>query len=271
MPEVLRRFQAAMVGMGKVVGPDEDGLYVWRTRGFEEAQATIALLWRFLGPVKRRQARAALREVVNGYRLGQLKARKTRPVRLRHPVSTAPAARNIDEDELERAWAAGFLDAEGCFGCYRSRARKGGPDWYRIRVSAAQHGEIAAPADVLIRLQRVFGGLGRIERHGDPDDFRWTAEGTDALELVLTLTREWLGQVKRDQADVALRHFRSQIRLKGDGTHCVRGHQYSAVRMRGGRLRKICLPCDRINSRKRRAAAGISPRQFRNVARRYTF
>ena len=43
-PEVLRRFQVAMLGMGKIVGPNEYGVYVWRTRGFEETQATIALL-----------------------------------------------------------------------------------------------------------------------------------------------------------------------------------------------------------------------------------
>ncbi len=72
-PEVLHRFQAAMLGMGKIVGPNEYGIYVWKTRGFEETQAAIALLWRYLGPVKRAQATAAIREVLDGYRSGRQK------------------------------------------------------------------------------------------------------------------------------------------------------------------------------------------------------
>src|SRR4029077_11851899 len=117
----------------------------------------------------------------------------------------------------------------------------------------------------------AFAGLGRIERHGDPDDFRWLAEGTEAVDYVLAQTGRWLGAVKTDQAQLALRCFRAQVRLKGSDTHCVRGHEYTGSSMRGGRLRRICRPCDRINARLQRAAAGIAPRQFSNVLRRYTF
>jgi hypothetical protein len=45
-----------MLGMGKIVGPNKYGIYAWKTQGLEETQAAIALLWRYLGPVKRSQA-----------------------------------------------------------------------------------------------------------------------------------------------------------------------------------------------------------------------
>ena len=260
-----------MLGLGKIVGPNDYGIYLWKTHRLEETQAAIALLWRYLGPVKRSQASGAIRQAFNGYRSGQLKARRSRRATVHHVNHPVLMASESDADVVERAWAAGFLDAEGCFGTYHSRSRSGGPDWHRIRVSATQHGQVGVPADVLLRLEQAFAGFGRIERHGDPDDFRWLAEGTEAVDYVLARTGRWLGTVKSDQAQAALRRFRAQVRLKGDGTHCVRGHSYTRVAMSGGRLRRICDPCDLLSERRQRASQGISPRQFKNVARRYTF
>jgi hypothetical protein len=271
VPEVLHRFRGAMLGMGKIVGPNEDGIYVWRTRGFEETQAAIALLWRHLGPVKRAQAAAAIGEVLDGYRSGRLKARGSRRPRNDHIAHSATGSATAPAHDLERAWAAGFMDAEGCFGTYHSQARKRGPDWRRIRVSAAQHAQVGAPAEVLVRLQAAFSRLGRIKRHGDPDDYKWLAEGAGAVEHVLQRTAPWLGPVKLAQAALARETFGGQLRLRGNETHCVRGHAYTGSSMRGGRMRRICRPCDRITSRLRRAATGILPRQFKDVTRRYTF
>lgn len=62
----LDRFQRAM-GFGKVVGPWPNGKfsprYHYRVGRFAEVQAAIALMWTWLGPVKKEQARNALREV----------------------------------------------------------------------------------------------------------------------------------------------------------------------------------------------------------------
>jgi hypothetical protein len=270
VPEVLHRFQTAMLGMGKILGPNEYGIYVWKTRGFEETQATIALLWRYLSPVKRAQASAALKEVLDGYRSGRLKARRSRLARRDHVMHAATRSARVRADDLERAWAAGFMDGEGCFGLARSMKRKKGPQWYRIRVSASQHGGVGVPAQVLKRLHAALGGLGRIEKHGDPDDYRWLAEGADAVEYVLRRTEPWLGPVKVAQATTALEKFRAQVRLKGDATHCVRGHVYSGVALRGGRLRRICRECDLFYKRRRRVADGVPQRKFRNPTRRYT-
>jgi hypothetical protein len=267
----LTRFQTAVLGIGRIVGPNDDGMYRWESRSFCEGQATVALLWRYLGPVKRAQATRAILEFLAQYIPGKRKARRTRLQLALHTVHAQHQSQMLSDDEIEGIWAAGFLDAEGCFGVVRSLTRKRGPAWYRIRASASQHGEVGIPAEVLIRLRAALGGMGRIECHGELDDFKWLVEGEDRIEQVLTRVGLWLGETKRLQAREALARFRAQTRLKGDTTRCVRGHVYTRIAMKGGRPRRICNPCERITDRMRRAAAGIPPRQFKNPARRYTF
>ncbi len=232
-----------MLGMGEIVGPNEYGIYVWKTRGFEETQATIALLWGQLGPLKRAQASAALKETLDLYRSGRLKARASRRRRNDHIAHAATSVATASADDRERAGAAGFMDAEGCFGLARSMKRKNGPQWYKIRVSASQHGNVGVPAQVLTRLHAAFDGLGRIER---------------------------LGAVKVTQATTALKAFRPQVRLKGDATHCVRGHAYSGVALRGGRLRRICRECNLIYKFRRRASKSGPQHKLTKPPHRYT-
>lgn len=65
---VLHRFRD-VVGFGVVMGPNGPynkgpkarPLYYFRVRGFEKVQAVMALLWSWLGPVKRAQAQATLK------------------------------------------------------------------------------------------------------------------------------------------------------------------------------------------------------------------
>ena len=270
-PEVLHRFREAVLGLGEIDGPDDNGMYFWKTEAFEDSQAVVGMMWSFLGNVKRAQAARAIRRVVDGYRNGILTGRKRRKRWPPHPTHALGESHPFTADDAERAWAAGFMDAEGCFGLARSRARKRGPAWYRLRVSASQHGEVGRPADVLRRLHAAFGGVGRIERHGDPDDFKWLAEGEAVIQHVLDRTAPWLGAVKLAQAAMSVERFKRQTRLKGDATRCPRGHEYTSVLTPSGDQRKICRPCDRINSGTRRAARGIPARQFRDVSRRYNF
>ncbi|MEP6693349.1 MAG: hypothetical protein ABJB39_01745 [Chloroflexota bacterium] len=263
VPPLLERFQRAMLGMGRVTGPTDEYVYALRFNAREEAELVLQLLWPDLGSVKRTQARCAITLVEQN--VGLYRTRKSRK-QAPHVPDAAP--RSIGE--IDRAWAAGFLDAEGCFGLNRGRTRARGPAWYRVRVSADQHGVVGIVPEVLVRLQRTLGGLGRIDRHGAPDDYKWSVEGPAAIEEVLALTSEWLGQEKREDARNALTKFTTQIRLKGDATRCVRGHLYTRVAMKGGRLRRICNACERLTDRARRAAIGVPPRPFKDVSRRYT-
>lgn len=62
----LDRFQAAVCGLGRIIGPYQTrGKPVWfyRTSRFEHTQAVLAMLWRFLSQPKRDQATAVLRYV----------------------------------------------------------------------------------------------------------------------------------------------------------------------------------------------------------------
>lgn len=145
-----------------------------------------------------------------------------------------------------------------------------GPQWYRVRASASQHGDPGIVPEVLRRLQDALGGIGRIERHGDVDDFKWLVEGDGLVQSALDTLAPWLDQEKAAIGHRALDAFRSQVRLKGDATHCVRGHEYTYTAMRSGRMRRICNLCARLQDRRERARRGIAPRAFKNVARRYT-
>jgi hypothetical protein len=268
-PEVLFRLQAALLGMGSITGPNDDDMYFWRAGAFAEAQAAVALLWSELGPVKRRQAATAMRAVQRQYDLDLFVTRGPRRRGRVHDEHLTTRRTRGTREELDLAWAAGFLDGEGHFGLPRVGPRKNAPDWHRIRVSATQNGLPGLPPDVLFRLVRIFGG--KIERHGEPDDFRWLMEGVRKVEAVLRQTRPWLGTVKQEQAAHVIQGFRSQIRLHGDASRCARGHEYSSVYLSPTGPKRRCNACARITSRIKRARAGAKPRQFKNVARRYTF
>lgn len=269
LPEVLLRFQAALLGMGNITGPDDSDMYFWRASGFSDAQATVALLWPQLGPVKRAQAAVAMRAVQRQYDTGAYTSRGPRRPRLAHAEHFGSALPTLSEIELDLAWAAGFLDGEGHFGLPRAVRRKNAPDWRRIRVSATQNGLPGQPPEVLHKLVRIFGG--KIERHGEPDDFRWLMEGIRSVDGVFLRVRPWLGTVKQEQARSAIDRFLGQTRLHGNSSHCARGHEYSGwYVMASGRRKARCNACARLLQRMKRAAKGIKPRQFKNIARRYT-
>jgi len=270
VPDVLVRFQRALRGLGSIGNPDRD-VYQWRTTDYSQSRDALALLWPRLSAIKRRQARAAIALVDAQYASGRYRARPWR--RKPRLLITNPRRRDLtasDNERLDRAWAAGFLDAEGCFGLVRGRARVGGPRWYRIRASASQHGKVGVPAAVLVRLHRILG-VGRIERHGEIDDFKWVAEGLPAIERVLAVVGPWLGSVKSEQAVDSMRAYASQTRLKGDEDRCKRGHLYDRrVTLKTDRTRAYCKACARLLARRQRAALGITPRAFRDISRRYT-
>lgn len=249
-PHVLVRFRRA-VALGRIGQRDSDGVYRLRASG-SSAHALIALLWPHLGAIKRRQAAAALRHV-------------SAPIEVRQPWRRRRSTARTEE----LAWAAGFMDAEGCFGLARAARRADGSRWYRIRVSASQHGALRRPPEVLGRLHDALG-VGRIEIHGDHDDFRWVAQGETAVQDVLVAIGDQLGPVKRQQAARALAGYRRQRRYHGDREHCARGHAYDYRTEKSGRSRAVCLTCARLRDRAKRAEAGVPPRRFKDVTRRYT-
>src|SRR5438067_5383028 len=66
IPFVLQKFQRAMLGVGAIYA-EPDGLYKWRAGGRIGAELTLALMWPWLGTVKRAQAAIALATVERQY------------------------------------------------------------------------------------------------------------------------------------------------------------------------------------------------------------
>jgi hypothetical protein len=264
VPELLERFKVAALGTGRLEPPNKNSVYSWRARGRIDAELTLALLWPHLGSVKKAQAALALDLVERQYANGSItrRALRYRPQYEPHPLKTSGS----DFDAVSRAWAAGFLDAEGWFGVVRGTKRKDGSDWLRVRVSAPQHSSDGTHPEVLVRLRQVLGA-GVIERHGEPDDFKWVVEGRSGVARVLELTAPWLGEVKRAQALLALATFDGQERRRSeDPTRCKRGHLFDRVVVTAsGKVRKYCNACARITERARRQKRGAKPRQMRNL------
>lgn len=250
-----------MLGVGRI-DPQRGGLmHKWCAGGRATAELCLALMWPWLGPVKRAQALGAIRVVDRQYAEGR---RRVRPGRYRPTLVAHEIVSPGDARSLELAWAAGFLDAEGYFGLPRSYERSDGSCGLVTRASVSQHGLPNIPADVLVRLRQVVGG--RIEPHGDIDDFKWVIEGTQNVRAVLEAVRPWLGTVKITQATVALAKAESN-RVRGDSEHCARGHVYDRIYRRpNGAIHRICNACDRMNDRAKRVESGGRPRALRSAS-----
>jgi hypothetical protein len=126
LPAVLLRFQRAVGGLGRIGGPERDDLYECRSSMRLEAFAIVALLWNDLGAVKRRQANGAIKAFLNQYESRTVEARGGRHVSRVFDLVKASPSGPSDSHQLELAWAAGFLDAEGCFGLAKGNKRVAG-------------------------------------------------------------------------------------------------------------------------------------------------
>jgi hypothetical protein len=127
-PQVLERFKRAVM-VGKVYGPYDLSRYgkqpqwCYEAYAFEHVQAVVAMLWKWLSPVKRQQATRVLLE---------LKAQYPENIRLRH---TSPAVINaarthckhghpFDESNT-RIVSGGHRQCRTCYQERLERARRG--------------------------------------------------------------------------------------------------------------------------------------------------
>lgn len=133
-PQVLERFRCAVGGLGKVTGPWDRARYApnrqsqwcYEVWSFERVQAVVAMLWKWLSPVKREQAKRALLEV---------RAQHLENVRMQH---NSPAAINAAKthcklghpfDEMNtRINSRGHRRCRTCYEGYLERARHGTPN-----------------------------------------------------------------------------------------------------------------------------------------------
>jgi len=248
MPEVLERFRAAVrVGTngGPKLLPGRLPMYRWTASSKSDVDELFSALWPYLSAVKRRQLAAAVR-------IGDVGDR---------PPSLG---------SHERAWAAGFFDAEGNVSLRAHRTHTG---YFIAEASVTQTSSDVHSAE-LERFKAAVGPLGKIYgpfgAESDARVYRWKVYREDEIAVVLHCLAPWLGTVKRDQFDRALRILAEQALLpRGNPawgirkTHCKNGHEYTEARLRpyrsrgGGVMRrpsKQCLVCARDQARANRAA-----------------
>ena len=111
----------------------------------------------------------------------------------------------INREEL--AWAAGFIDGEGCFGFY-TYTQKGRSTLYgMIKLEVVQVDRRA-----LDRIQKAIR-VGNVTGPYDRKNPKWTpihhlqVYGIEDITIAAHLLDPWLGPVKRDQAATAIAQY----------------------------------------------------------------
>lgn len=106
-----------------------------------------------------------------------------------------------------RAWAAGFLDGEGCIGIYTQHER------YVLNVSASQ--SVREPLEILLAM---YGGSihadNRPGGYGGRGVWAWRISGQRAADALIDVVDFLV--VKRGQAEIALEFFSSTDRFGKD-------------------------------------------------------
>lgn len=196
LPEVLLRFRSA-VASGAIYGPFPNGSHTWHLRG-AAIIPVIALMWPWLGPVKRGQFDAALGAYNNASTSG-----RGRDLEFEQPVvqSDVVASHGF-------AWAAGLFDGDGST-CNSIRHLKGGVISCGIKASVSQGGPTGVP-EVLERFQSVVG-FGRIYpsiwRNAVDPGYDWTVQAYRDVRRLRDLVGPFVGPIKAAQMDQALVRF----------------------------------------------------------------
>src|SRR6266498_4651747 len=128
----------------------------------------------------------------------------------------APPAPDLDNAKL--AWAAGFFDGEGSTMVYAQDSR---PGYLRLEVAVPQADHDGVPT-VLVRFQKAMGGLGRIVGPEADDLYKWVSGGRLEAMAAVALIWDHLGEVKRVQANDAIKRFLNQYESKASLARCGR-------------------------------------------------
>lgn len=138
-------------------------------------------------------------------------------------------------------WLAGFLEGEGCFGCYNRKLS--------VRASQVQKWPLEKCR------QLVAGPFYRREAKGNANvAYQWAVEGRNAAGLMMTVYA--LMSPKRKAAiRKALKEWRQIPIRRGEWFHCPQGHAYTKantiLQQRGKSLRRRCRVCEQTREKTR--------------------
>lgn len=94
--------------------------------------------------------------------------------------------------DVEYAWAAGFIDGEGHFGC-----RQATKNTFQISIQVHQKGR-----EPLDKLQKIFGG--KVYITGRPGIFKWSIQKREDVVSAYEKLKPYLSKVKQLQAEIAI-------------------------------------------------------------------
>jgi|SRR5713101_3620263 len=187
-PLVLLGFKAVVGGIGNITGPYRGYLFYWKTTQIQAIDTIATALWPFIGQEKREQFMVAMGLAGKALPLDLLSSRSY-------------------EDEMERAWAAGFFDGEGSIGVGGRRLQPGA--YYQPSMEIPQSSADGIP-DSLLRFRDLVGA-GSITGPHPPRNpwarlpsYRWELGGHQRVETVAGILWPFLGSVKRSQIEWAL-------------------------------------------------------------------
>lgn len=154
--------------------------------------------------------------------------------------------------DADLAWAAGFLEGEGCFGFYGGKRSRGGMRTAALLVSACQN-----QSEPLERLQNIFGG---VISHS-ASRYEWRLNGHAAAPAMEALLPEMSERRQNAILEALKRHYDKQAELEArrDSPVCPRGHSWSE---HAGQIKKgaragqrYCKACARDRAARRREVA----------------
>ncbi len=122
---------------------------------------------------------------------------------------------SINREDL--AWAAGFVDGEGCFTVKNeSKATKGGSIYRYPKLCVAQSGSnvLLLKLQTLFRCGVVYGPY--TKNHSTAKKPRWIYEisGFEKVQFAAALVWSWLGQEKKNRANALLSGYLVHLNRK---------------------------------------------------------
>ena len=161
-------------------------------------------------------------------------------------ASTSPP----EPDPLDLAWAAGFLEGEGCFGWY----------WHRPgqRNGSLVINAVQKEREPLDRLREIFG-VGRINQKVNRRDgkvfecWEWRVNGLAAAPVMRLLLPHMSSRRQARISESLIQHDTVQARKVVAAVRCPQGHLHAEHRGRRGNGTYYCRACQREREARRRA------------------